>query len=123
VAVVRWQFYDTVTGDSYTFEFNPSEGGSPAYERNLNVQRTTAGALIVLEGTQNPQTLNFSGTILTQEHYEALTTWMENRHVLQLTDDLNRSWYVVLQSFQPQRVRSATRPWKHTYNMVAQVVT
>lgn len=122
MAVVRWQFTDTVTSDSYTFEINPKEGGSPAYQRNLQSQRTTSGALLIMEGTQQPQTLQFNGTILTQSHYEAFDSWSRNRHILQLTDDLGRSFNVLITDWSPSRVYSAHFPWKHTYTMTAQVV-
>jgi hypothetical protein len=120
--VVKWRLVDTVTGDEMTFEFNPAGGGTPSQERNYSVQRTTTGSMLIYEGADNAQTLQFSGTIISRDHLETFQSWMHNRHVLELIDDLGRHFYVLLQSFQPERVRSALYPWKHTYSMTAQVV-
>ena len=117
MAVVRWRFDDPVTLESYTFEINPSEGGSPALKKNLSYVNTAApdGRALAFEGRMNTQTSSFKGTILTEEHYQAMETWFNKRNQIYMTDDLGRTLSIYITDFEPQRVRSVQHPWKHTY--------
>lgn len=124
VSVVRWQFYDPVTLQTLTFEINPDDGGSPAYAKTITYANTSApnGAVLIFEGRDQVQKLEWSGTLLTQTHFTAYTTWWAKRYQVQLTDDLGRIFQIVVESFTPTRKRSALYPWKHTYKVVATVV-
>jgi hypothetical protein len=120
--VVRWTFSDGST--TYTFEINPNEGGSPARKRGVGFSVTAApdGGVLVYEKRSDPRTLSFSGVVLTQAHYDALDEWSDKHEPITLTDDLSRSFTVILTSFEPRRVRSALYPWKHTYTCEAIVL-
>lgn len=121
MTVVRWLFEDltTATPATYTFEINPNEGGSLAYEKSIVTQTTSAfdGQVIVQEGQDKPLSSSFSGTILTEEGHDAMVDWFQRRHQIRVTDDLGRQMMIYITKFTPKRVRSALYPWKHTYTV------
>lgn len=124
MAVVRWVFEDPVSLIAETFEINPNEGGSPSYEKNMTYKAAAAagGRVIALEGRDRPKTLEFSGTLLTQSQFEMFTTWWNKRYQVKVTDDLNREFYILIESFIPKRERAIHYPWKHSYTVRATVV-
>jgi hypothetical protein len=124
MTVTRWSFYDPFTTDTYTFEINPNDGGSRQFKRNFVFQATAAadGKTLVFEGRADPQTVDFSGTLLTEDQFNAFQTWWEKRNQILMTDDLGRTSWIVIQEFQPKRVRAVQWPWKHTYTVKATVV-
>lgn len=119
--VVRWTFRDVWgtggTEQVYTFEINPNEGGSPTIQKNIAVA-TNVGpnrGAILQEGQNTAPVLNFSGVLITQTHYEALETWFDKKILLELKDDLGRTFRGVFSSFEPTRVRKPYNPWYHSY--------
>jgi hypothetical protein len=119
---VRWVFEDYwqtgPTPYSYTWEINPNDGGSPTVEKNMTILQNTGPNRmnLVQEGANQVPTIAFSGSILTQAHYEALELWYDRRVLIKLTDDLLRTFYGVFSSFSPKRSRRAFNPWYHTYD-------
>lgn len=122
--VVRWEFEDTVTLDVYTFAVNPSDGGSPAYNKQVHEQSTSApnGKVIRMEGRDQPQKMEFTGTLFTEEEYNAFVEWYQKRYQILIRDDLGREFYIEIDSFTPQRKRSIQYPWKHEYSVSATIV-
>ncbi len=119
--VVRWTFDDVWRKATppyrYTWAINPNAGGSPTIEKQLTILSNTGpnrGA-ILQEGQNSVAAITFSGSILTQAHYETLEIWFAKRILIDLTDDLGRVFRGVFSSWQPQRVRRASNPWFHTY--------
>lgn len=117
--VVRWEFTDPVTLESYEFEINPSEGGSPASKKNLSYINTAApeGRALAFEGRSAVKTGSFKGTILTEAHYNAIEYWFNKRNQIYMTDDLGRTTTIYVTDFEPRRVRSVQHPWKHEYSV------
>lgn len=124
MAVVRWVFEDPVNLEEHEFEINPNAGGSPGYEKSFQFQETTApdGKTLIFEGQDVPQNLEFSGTILTQSHYDMFVDWWTKRYQIKVIDDLGREFMILIKSFKPQRVRSRSHPWKHTYTVEAAIL-
>lgn len=125
--VQKWQLEDTNTGtpETYTFEVNPREGGSPPYSKNINYQSTTApdGKTLVYEGQDEVQEIEWQGVILSQDQYNNLKYWYDKRHQVKLTDDLNREMYIYIHSFEPTRRRSTNYDWSHEYTMKATILS
>lgn len=121
---VRWTFEDPVAMTTYTFEINPLDGGSPSRTKNFGTENTLApgGNVVIYEGQRPILTQEFSGTILTQDHYVAFVVWWEKSYPIRITDDLGRTFDVVFESFEPKRVYSPSRPWKHTYTVRTKVL-
>lgn len=71
---------------------------------------------LMQEGQSSPPTLEFSGTIIEQEHLEALEYWYDRRVLLELTDDLGRTFQGIFTSFTPTRERRAYNPWYHKWS-------
>lgn len=124
MTVVRWRFDDPSTLESYTFSINPKEGGSPSYKKKFQYENTSApdGKVLVFQGRDEPQKLTWDGTILDQALFDALVTWWDKRNQITVTDDLGRVFTIIIESFEPKRVRAATVPWKHTYSVTATIV-
>ena len=119
MAVVRWQFYDPTTLSSYELEINPADGGSPSYRKAIVYQNTSApdGKVLMFEGQDETKEMEITGTILTEEHYNALLLWYTKRHQIQITDDLGRVFMVYITAFEPKRERAVHSPWKHSYTL------
>jgi hypothetical protein len=115
--VNRWRFSDPLTLETYEFEINPKEGGSPQYKKHINYQNTSApnGKTLVFEGRDEPQVMTFTGTILTQTQYDAMVTWFNKRHQIQITDDLQRTFTIYIMTFEPKRERAFHYPYKHSF--------
>jgi len=122
--VARWRFDDPVDSTSYTFPINPNDGGTPNNEKTITVSPTTApdGAVVVTEGLDKPQEIEFKGTILFEAQYTAMVEWFNKRHVILLTDDLDRQFRIYITSFVASRKRAQQHPFKHEYSVKATVV-
>lgn len=124
----RWKFTDVFnTGPSpyiWTFDISPSEGGSPALEKSFNVTNYVGPRRqsVIQEGQFSNVSIEFSGTILTQTHFETFETWMRKRVVLDLEDDLGRVFRGAFASFRPQRVFKPNNVWYHKYTATFQVI-
>lgn len=119
MAVVRWVFTDPTTSDEYEFDINPAEGGSPQFRKNIAYQNTSApdGKVLMFEGRDATQELEITGTILEEDHYNALYEWWNKRHQVQVTDDLGREFMIYITAFEPKRERAIHYPWKHSFTM------
>lgn len=122
--VVRWKFDDPTTLESWTFELNPSEDNTPAFEKNHTYVNTSGpdGKVVVFEGRDNPRRGTFSGTVLTEQHYNTLHTWWAKRSQIKMTDDLGRENFIIIESFSPERARSRLHPWRHNYQISYTIV-
>lgn len=120
----RWTLTDPTDDTSYTFEINPNDGGSPAHKKNFKSQGTTApaGRTLLFEGADDPQQLQFKGTVLSQAQYEAMVLWWSKRYQITLTDDLGRSFPIYITEFTPERKRSRSHPWRHDYTVTALIL-
>lgn len=124
MSVTKWTFTDPVTSAGYTFIINPSEGGSPSYEKNIQYQNTAApdGKVLSFEGRDNPKRLEFSGVLFTEAEYDAFVEWWDKRYQVVITDDLGRTFTILIESFVPKRERAVHSPWKHSYDVIATIV-
>lgn len=119
---VRWTFADVWKKGpkpwTWTVDVNPNDGGSPnAQKQVLAAQNAGPNRGIILqEGSMGVATLGFSGVMLTQHHYETFEFWYSKRLILDLTDDLGRTFRGLMVNFTPTRTRRAFNPWFHTYN-------
>lgn len=124
--VVRWTFTDAslATPETYTFEVNPVEGGTPTRKKTITYQNTAApdGKTLIFEGRDEVQQFRFTGVLLTQTHYEAFLEWYEKRHQILVTDDLGREFWIYITSFEATRQRAVHYPWKHSYTVEATVL-
>lgn len=122
--MAKWAFYDGYSLQDYIFEINPSEGGSPQFTKNIAQQSTAApdGKTLLFEGRDSPQTIEFSGTLLTEDQYNAFVTWYQKRRQIRITDDLGREFWVYITSFAPRRERAIHYPWKHSYTVSATIL-
>jgi hypothetical protein len=66
--------------------------------------------------------MTFSGTILTENEYNALIQWADERKQVRLTDDLGRQFWIYITSFVPTRQLKRNSPWFFTYNAEATIL-
>lgn len=116
--IVKWKFSEVHGTETWTWPINPNEGGSPTFEKQLTISSNTGPntGTIIQEGRMQAPVLSFSGSILTQEQYEKLEEWFFLRALLDLEDDLGRTFRGVFSAYSPDRARRASRPWYHTYS-------
>lgn len=122
--VVRWQFADPVSLETYTFSINPSSGGSPSYGKTFDFANTAGpdGKVLVFQGRDKVKKLSFDGKILTEDDYNAMILWFNKRNQITLTDDLGRTFTIIIEEFSPKRERASSSPWKHSYTVSASIV-
>lgn len=117
--VVKWQFHDPSLPETYVFEINPNEDGLPGYRKNYSYQGTSApnGKVLLFEGREDPRRGQFSGVTLSQAQHEAFIYWYEKSNQIQVTDDLGRTFTIVIESYEPTRRWTKSHNWKHDYTM------
>lgn len=120
-AVQKWTFFDPNGSTTATFLINPNEGGTPSRRRNIAYVNTAApdGRTLMFEGRRDPNAIEFSGVILESAQIDMFNTWFEKGNQIRMTDDLGRSFWIVILEFTPKRIYKAQRPWKHTYSVRA----
>ena len=121
---VGWIFYDPVEDETYVWDVNPNEGGSPAIEKSLSEIKPTGsdGKTLFYQGVNESQKLEFSGIILSESQYDTMVEWTNKNRQLLLTDDLGREFRVIVTRFVPQRQRRARNRYYHTYSMTCLVM-
>lgn len=123
---VAWTFTDPVTTEVYRWEVNPREdAGSHSINRTVGyatqagMRRGTGGDdrmdTILFESNVQQETFSYTGYVYTAQHYAIMVDWCSRDYPLQLTDDLGRSWLVMVTQFTPSRVRSRQSRYKHAY--------
>lgn len=108
--------------DTYTFVRNPSVDATPTYAKAISSKPTLApdGKPVIFQGQRETGTFTFSGLILEEAEYTALAAWFERPGVVRITDDLGRTFDVVIASFTPKRLPSGD--WHHSYTVSALIV-
>jgi hypothetical protein len=121
---LRWRFYDPTVPEEYVFEVGPDSGGSPEFAKTITEEATVApgGKTLIFEGADQPQHLEFSGTLLSQEQYEAFVTWWSKRRQIRITDDMGREFWVYITRFTPKRERAIHSPYKHSYSITCTIL-
>lgn len=128
MSVLRWVLndpYDTNPAtNTYTFPRNPESMTSPLGERSLSSLVTTAGKVLLYEGTTPAKSWQFSGPLLEKAHYDALYTWVytKNRRV-NLTDHYGRVLSLAFQTLDAQPKRRVNYYWSHDYTVTALILS
>lgn len=120
---VPWTFIDSTEEDEYEFAVNPLDASIPGLEKTVNTKYTAAGTPINTEGRPLPQTFTFSGTILYEEHFNKMNEWFEKSTQVMLRDDLLRTYWVIINEFNPTRRYVSQYPWRHEYSATATVLS
>lgn len=117
--MARWRFEDPILLTSYVFDVNPNEAARASYRKGMDYQNTAApgGKVLMFEGRDEAQQLEFKGTILEQDQYEAMVEWFDKRYQLTVVDDIGRVSTIYITGFEATRQRALHHPWKHTYTV------
>lgn len=128
MARIPWYFHDPVLDETYAWPVNPSEDNgsntiskASKFQVQAGMHRNSAGiddiSTIMMQGGKDLESFSYSGNIYNQQQLEAFEYWCEKDYAVELTDDLGRTWSVLIESFSTQRVRSNQNPYKHSYQM------
>ena len=117
----HWTFTETATGDTWTMPTNPNTmSGLPMTKQLATVNWTRQGdrRLRTFQSRTTAEPFEWSGVILTAQHYQDLYDWSRKPGVIVVTDHLQRSFEVIIQSFVPE-AKPGRRPGdpKRTYKM------
>lgn len=118
---IRWTLVEQATGETWTMPINPnSMSGLPMTKQLANVNWTRQGdrRLRTFQSRTPAEPFEWSGVILTYQHYQDLLTWSRKAGVIVVTDHLERTFEVIIQSFVPE-TKPGRRPNdpKRTYKM------
>jgi hypothetical protein len=113
VPVFRWTLFDPVVPESYTFAINPHDSSPQPMQKNVAYYATVAddGATVFFEGQDVPQQATFTGSCLTEDHYNQLVYWYSKRRQVLLTDDLGNQKWIYFVLFTPTRKYGVNYPW------------
>jgi hypothetical protein len=98
---------------------------SPFTDRQITAGVSTGGNILLTEGAQ-PANANwtFSGTLLTQEQYLSLASWVYQRQRrIYVYDHFGRRITCVLKKFDPKPKRSIQYYWRHEWTITAVVIS
>jgi len=125
VAVRRWILKDPLAGGlgSYTVPINPEKMTSPHAPREVTIEYTTArsGQAHIWEGAARGHQWSFSGTTMTQAHYETLRMFAALQRRFWLTDHRGRAWVVSFQSVDFKPVGHPPLDWVWEYTIQATI--
>lgn len=115
---VKWQLVDPVTAEAYAFQINPNTGGSLSRQKNVTSYATTAddSQIVLYEGSDTPQQVSVSGTLLSQAQYSSMIYWYSKRRQVLLIDDLGRNIWVYFTQWTPTRKWTVQSPWRHDWS-------
>ena len=131
MARTGWILYDPDTDTTVVLPVNPySDGG---YTKSRRVSSSYSGmyqasggthtvATIVYNQEQQPEKLNYTGRVYTEEEFNLITEWVNKNNPVHLTDDLGRKFEILFEAIAFDRVRSVQNPYKHEYQLTATVL-
>jgi len=126
----RWILVDPVPGGAgtWTFEVNPNDYTGPTRKKNITFSSCAGpdGNLLLAEGREQPVTIQFSGTLLTNTQWYELFAWMNVSHPVYLTTDLNEQLTIYITGLQFKRqARTGSNqryPWRHDFTVDAYLI-
>jgi hypothetical protein len=118
-----WTFEDVFLEQTYTMEINPDASNVPSRTKTLTSVPKSKGGQVTFQGRDIVQSLNFSGTILTEQQLAFMRSWLRKEKQIKITDDQDRVMWVYLTMFNPTRVRSVGYPWRHAYSASGLIVS
>ncbi len=124
---VAWKFYDPETLEEIGLEVNPYEdaGSHTLAHRQAYAQAEVApyrspfgedklGTLVLSPGYEQER-FKYNGRVYTEAQYAIMENWCNRRYPIHMTDDLGRTFRVLIDEWLPARVRSRQSRYKHTY--------
>ncbi len=117
--VVKWTFHDPSMDETYTFEINPNDDGLPGYRKNFTYLLTSApgGRVLMTEGREEARQGSFAGVSLSEEQHLEFIHWFEKRNQIEVTDDLHRTFKIVITAYEPKRRWTRSHPYRHDYTV------
>lgn len=131
---IPWVFVEpTASEDSpktelYFLPVNPTEDSgshgidkATKYEAAASIYVDTSNTLrindtVIQDAPSQQETFAYTGTVYMKEQYDLFLHWFNKPDPWILRDDLGRTFFVIVDKYSTERVRSRKFPWKHTYS-------
>jgi len=103
--------------DTFVFNIGPNNASMPFHSKASAYSYLDHGAAV-----QDSQLLvggdfSISGTLIDEQQHERFDEWASKPRPVIFKDHLGRQFLVIIESYEPSRVRSAGAPWKHTWSL------
>lgn len=125
MARIPWVLTDPFSSDSVELEINPTEADSLPLNKTITYQTTSSpdGRTLVFQGRDQAIQMTFTGNVLTEDQYNLFVTWFHKQNQITITDDLGRSYNVIITTWVPHRAKTSLQfPWRHSYTMTVTVI-
>lgn len=123
---IRWKLTDPSTGDEWTMPINPDAMTSPSGTRNLTTGFGIRAPLTMARTFEQAPTIarwQWEGVIRSEAHYEAYVEWAKKPGLVRVLDHLDRTWEVILESFEPDERRPSGRTdWRFRYTVKCLII-
>jgi hypothetical protein len=124
--VSRWTLTDPATSEVWQMPINPDQMTSPHPMRNLTTAYGVYKALAMPRTfEQKPQAARWEwqGVIRSEDHYDTYVHWAKKPGLVRVHDHLNRTWEVMIESFEPDESRpSARTDWRYRYTVKCLII-
>lgn len=127
MARVAWTLTDNSTGTPVVLEMaiNPNEFSPPNRRANITEEMAVAAnssSPVLFQGRDNVRKGSMSGVVNSAEQFDELDEWASKWYSLTLTDDLARSWIIIITEITWKRLRRAIHPHRYDYTIEFMVV-
>lgn len=121
MAHIAWTLTDVSTGTPviYSFPINPNEFDPPKRMANITEEISVAanGSPVLFQGRDAVRSGQMSGVCRGAQMFDDLDLWASKWYPLTLTDDLARSYIIVIKEITWKRLRRAIEPNRYDYTI------
>lgn len=120
----KWNLWDPYLNENYRLEVNPNEEDMDR-KRNFTYDRTASplGTPVVYEGTPDPPSITLTGTLISQDQYQAMDAWSQKKYQIMVTDDLQRNRWMISSEWSPKRKWAVNHPWRSDWTWTLLLVS
>lgn len=110
-------------GNTLTFTINPYSATYPSGVGPLTTAPLVNGSgVVAFRGPAGPQEFSCEGVVRSQSVYEDYYDWFSKEMEMELTDDHNDSWNVLVKDVKWNRRASGSNHYRYTYSVTFMVV-
>lgn len=119
----KWTFEDPVSAETFTFTYNPTDGGEPGVKKIVTTQTTGVDRLpIIIAVTTSPGEIALKGTLLSQSDRDALLAWVDKDRQFLWTNDLDEQRWIYIDKFSATRKHAVSHAYRADYDLHAIVL-
>lgn len=119
--MTKWQLYDPIATDTFTFTHNPLSMTSmaPPHTTKSTARSPIDGKIRSTRTPDHPFPWSFTGKVRTQDEYDLFVDYANRPNRLQLHDHFGRVHWVLPVKFSPTPVEKSgvVNPWLFAYTV------